>query len=418
MEVIMKRVLICLIIAIFAAGIVFAEGEKEDSGPTRLVVSSRLYSQPGEQQFLIDEIFPEFEDEYNCTVMFEILEDDPLLKRAKFQKESGRVNTDVVIAHAGRMAEWIDNDYVIPLPVDQWRDRTFSKAFRESISSGGRTYFAPVGGDVYLLLANKKALPYLPAGADVQALTWEEYVDWAVAIADGEGEGKCAVTGVPMKSLIYMYGGMFLSYGGEFPVINSPGALEGWKLLSKMTDAYTPTVNTYDNVSSPMKNGEAWLTVAHMVRCGEAYRSNPSAFVLAPAPAGPAGIGSIAGTSGFAVVNGAPNEDLAIKFVEYMTEPAMAVRIARGTGGFIPPIDEAIEQLGTSIEDEIIAKGIYVLKNGVVSGVPGGDYTSWGAVKQVYDDAFQKLILGGAPINRATQGILDGYQAALDALKK
>ncbi|MDC7234747.1 MAG: extracellular solute-binding protein [Spirochaetales bacterium] len=411
----MKKVGIALVlISLLAAGL-FAGGQSEEMGPTKLIVSSRLYSQPGEQQFLIDEIFPEFEEANDCIVMFEIMEDDPLLKRAAFQKESGRINTDVVIAHAGRMAEWINNDYVVPLPVDEWKDRTFSKAFKESISMGGKTYFAPVGGDVYLLLANKKALPYLPAGADVQDLTWEEYIDWAVAVAEGEGEGKAAVTGVPMKSLIYMYGGMFLSYGGEFPVVNSPGAIEAWKLLAKMQNAYTPTVNTYDNVSAPMKSGEAWLTVAHMVRCGDAYKSNPSGYVLGPAPRGPNGIGSIAGTSGFAVVNGAPNEELAVKFIEYMTEPEMAVRIARGTGGFIPPIDEAMAKLGDSLEDEIIGKGIAVMKNGVVSGVPGGDYTSWGAVKQVYDDAFQELILNRGAIDEA---YLDEAQARIDALKK
>ena len=413
----MKKLVIMTALIFLVSAFTFANGGQEAAAdsPTRLVVSSRLYSQPGEQQFLIDEVFPAFEKENNCIVMFEILEDDPLLKRAQFQKESGRVTTDVVIAHAGRMAEWIKNDYVIPLPVDQWTDRTFSKAFSTSISSGGNTYFAPVGGDVYLTLINKKALPYLPAGADVQNLTWEQYVDWAVAVAKGEGEGKAAVTGVPMKSLIYMYGGMFLSYGGPFPVINSPGAIEGWTLLSKMKNAYTPTVNTYDNVSAPMKTGEAWMTVAHMVRCGDAYQSNPSNYVLAPAPSGPEGIGSIAGTSGFAVTNGAPNKDLAIKFIEFMTEPSMAVKIARGTGGFIPPIDEAIEQLGDSIQDEIISKGIMVLTKGVVSGVPGGDYTSWGAVKQVYDDAFQELILkrGAVDID-----YLNDAQARIEALKK
>ncbi|MBF9016935.1 MULTISPECIES: ABC transporter substrate-binding protein [unclassified Oceanispirochaeta] len=412
----MKRIGLALVlISLLLTTGLFAGGQTDESAPTKLIVSSRLYSQPGEQQFLIDEIFPEFEEANDCIVMFEIMEDDPLLKRAAFQKESGRVNTDVVIAHAGRMSEWMNNDYVVPLPVDDWKDRTFSKAFKESISMGGKTYFAPVGGDVYLMLANKKALPYLPAGADVQDLSWEEYVDWAVAIAEGEGEGKAAVTGVPMKSLIYMYGGMFLSYGGEFPVINSPGAIRGWEVLAKMKDAYTPTVNTYDNVSSPMKTGEAWLTVAHMVRCGEAYKSNPSGYVLGPAPKGPEGIGSIAGTSGFGVVNGAPNEELAVKFIEYMTEPEMAVRIARGTGGFIPPIDEAIAKLGDSLEDEIIGKGINVMKNGVVSGVPGGDYTSWGAVKQVYDDAFQELILNRGAIDKA---YLDEAQAKINALKK
>ena len=233
----MKRLLVLMmLISLAAVPMLFAGGEQEEgeAAPTKLVVSSRLYSQPGEQQFLIDEIFPEFEEENNCIVMFEIIEDEPLLKRAKFQKDSGRINTDVVIAHAGHMSEWIKNDYVVPLPVDQWTDRTFSKAFQDSTTKGGNTYFAPVGGDVYLLLANKKAMPYLPSGADVDDIELGRvYSDWAVNIAEGEGEGKCAVTGVPQKSLVYMYGGMFLSYGGEFPVINSPGALEAWEASCK-----------------------------------------------------------------------------------------------------------------------------------------------------------------------------------------
>ncbi|MCD6396770.1 MAG: extracellular solute-binding protein, partial [Spirochaetaceae bacterium] len=323
--------------------------------------------------------------------------------------------TDVVIAHNGVMDQWISNKYVEELPVADWPGRTFSAAFMDSISSGGKTYFAPVGGDVYLLLANKKAMKYLPAGADVQNITWEQYIDWAVAIANGEGEGKCAVTGVPMKSLVYMYGGMFLSYGGEFPVINSPGAKEGWKLLTKMHKAYSPTVMTYDNVTAPMKSGETWLTVAHMARTGEAYRSNPSNYVIAPAPKGPKGIGSIAGVSGFGVPVGAEHEALALKFIEFMTRPEIAVKVARGTGGFLPPIDEAIAVLGDSPVDEVIKKGVMVLQTGVVSGVPGSAYTSWGAVKQVYDDVFKEMIIGTGVYDEA---LIDAAQAKLEALKK
>ncbi|MCD6397115.1 MAG: extracellular solute-binding protein, partial [Spirochaetaceae bacterium] len=205
----MRKVLITLVMLSFlTTGLLFAGAQKEaaPNASTSLIVSSRLYSPASEQKFLYDEIFPEFEKENNCVVKFEILDDTVLLKRAKLQAETGRVTTDVVIAHNGVMDQWISNKYVEELPVADWPGRTFSAAFMDSISSGGKTYFAPVGGDVYLLLANKKAMKYLPAGADVQNITWEQYVDWAVAIANGEGEGKCAVTGVPMKSLVYMYG--------------------------------------------------------------------------------------------------------------------------------------------------------------------------------------------------------------------
>ncbi len=414
----MRKVLITFILlSLLTTGFLFAAGQKEaaPNAPTSLIVSSRLYSPATEQKFLYDEIFPQFEKENNCVVKFEILDDTVLLKRAKLQAQTGRVTTDVVIVHNGVMDQWINNKYVEELPVSEWKGRTFSAAFMDSISSGGKIYFAPVGGDVYLLLANKKAMKYLPAGADVQNITWEQYVDWAVAIADGEGEGKCAVTGVPMKSLIYMYGGMFLSYGGEFPVINSPGAIEGWKLLTKMHKAYSPTVMTYDNVTAPMKSGETWLTVAHMARTGEAYRSNPSNYVIAPAPKGPKGIGSIAGVSGFGIPVGAEHRDLALKFIEFMTRPDIAVKVARGTGGFLPPIDEAIKVLGDSPVDEVIKKGVLVLQNGVVSGVPGSAYTSWGAVKQVYDDVFKEMIIGTGVFDKA---LLDNAQAKLEALKK
>jgi len=381
----------------------------------KLVVSSRLYSVPSEQQFLIDEIFPEFENQNRCKIRFEILDDDALLKRARFQVMTGNVKTDVVIVHSGRMAEWVRQNYVVPLPIRSWSGRTFSKAFRTSISYNGKTYFAPVGGDVYLLCANVKGLKYLPVGANLQELTWAEYVAWAVNMARGEGEGKTAVTGVAMKSLIYMYGGMFLSFGSPFPSVNSPGALKGWRLLVQMKDAYTPTVMTYDNIIPPMKSGEAWLTVAHMARVGEVFSSNPSAYVIAPAPSGSAGIGSIAGTSGFAVMKGAENSALAIKFIEYMTRPAIAVKIARGTGGFLPPIDEAIALLGNSPADEVIKKGITVLKTGVVSGVPAGEYRSWKAVKQVYDDIFKTMILGKGKVDIR---YLNAAQERIDRLKR
>ena len=87
----MKKLVIATALVLAAATMIMTgcgPKEAEVSAPTRLVVSSRLYSQPGEQQFLIDEVFPVFEEANNAIVMFEILEDDPLLKRAQFQKES------------------------------------------------------------------------------------------------------------------------------------------------------------------------------------------------------------------------------------------------------------------------------------------------------------------------------------------
>lgn len=82
------------------------------------------------------EIFPEFEENNNCIIKFDTMNDDTLLKKAKFQHESGKVSTDVIFAHDGVMYEWIRNEYIIPLDIDQWEGRSFSRVFRYRISSG------------------------------------------------------------------------------------------------------------------------------------------------------------------------------------------------------------------------------------------------------------------------------------------
>jgi len=315
------------------------------------------------------------------------------------------VTTDIVVAHNGRMTDVVAG----------WDDRTFSETFSQDTNKDGKQYFLPVGADVYLLLANNKALPYLPEGVDIDAITWEEYAAWAVAIAEGEGEGKVCITGIPSKSWVYMFGGTGLSYGAGFPDINSAGAAEAWKIWETIgkADGFVPTVLNIDSCVDPMMREESWLTVFHNARAGQVFASNETQYTLAPAPSGPEGIGSIAGVSGYAVMKGSANYDLAIAFLEYLTRPDIQVKIAKGTGGFIPPVEEAIAFLGDEAIDEVINKAVLVLNNGVVSGVPAGNYQDWGAVKKCFDDIFEDTVLAGVDV---TQERLDEGQACVDAL--
>ncbi|MCP4358468.1 MAG: extracellular solute-binding protein [Chloroflexi bacterium] len=394
-----------------------AEAPEVEAGPRTLVFSSRLFSPPREQEFFINEVIKPFEEEHNVTVNFQILDDQTLLDRAQVQQDTDHVTTDIVAAHNSRMAEWIDAGYVEDLTdvVTSWDDRTFSEAFSQDTNMDGHQYFLPVGADVYLLLANNQALPYLPDGADIDAMTWEQYAEWANAIAEGEGEGKVCITGIPAKSWIYMFGGSGLSYGAGFPDINSPEAAEAWAIWASMGDAFIPSVLNVDSCVDPMMREESWLTVFHNARAGQVYASNETQFSLAPAPSGPTGIGTIAGVSGYGIMQGSENYDLALEFLEYLTRPDIQVKISKGTGGFIPPVEEAIEYLGDEATDEVINKAILVLNNGIVSGVPAGNYQDWGAVKQVFDDVFVDMVLNGD--GTVDQAMLDAAAEALTALE-
>jgi multiple sugar transport system substrate-binding protein len=291
--------------------------------PKVLVFSSRLFSPPREQEYFINEIIKPFEIEHGVTVNFQILDDDTLLDRATIQQETDHVTTDIICAHNGKMPEWLDAGWVEDLTphVNAWTDRHFSPTFESDTNRDGKQYFLPVGADVYLLLANNKALPYLPDGVDIDAITWEQYAEWAVNIAEGEGEGKVCITGIPMKSWIYQFGGAALSYGAGFPDANSPEAMEAWKIWEKIGKAggFVPTVMSVDSCVDPMMREESWLTVFHNARAGQVYASAETQFTLAPAPIGSEGIGTIAGVSGYAIMKGSPNYDLAVEFLEYLT---------------------------------------------------------------------------------------------------
>lgn len=382
-----------------------------------LVFSSRLFSPPREQEYFINEIIKPFEEEHGVTVNFQIIDDTTLLDRARVQQETDHVTTDIVVAHNGVMNQWIDNDWVEDLTtlVDEWTDRHFSPAFEQDTNRDGKQYFLPVGADVYLLLANNKALPYLPEGVDLDSITWDQYADWAVAVAEGEGEGKVCITGIPSQSWIYMFGGSALSYGAGFPDANSEGAMEAWKVWEKIGKAngFVPSVLNINSCVDPMMREESWLTVFHNARAGQVYASNETQFTLAPAPTGPVGTGSIAGVSGYGIMKGTANYDLAVAFLEYLTRPDIQVKISKGTGGFIPPVQEAMDFLGDEAIDEVINKAVLVLENGVVSGVPSSNYQDWGAVKACFDDVFEDTILAGADV---TQERLDEAQACVDGL--
>jgi multiple sugar transport system substrate-binding protein len=411
-----KRFVVAILVMLcMIAGPLFARGGSEQR-PT-LVLDSRLWSPPAEQEFVINEVLKPFGEENGVNVALSIFGDEDLLKRAEVQTKTGNNTTDIVIAYASYFDQWVSKGYVEDLTgvVDGWTDRTFSSGINSMATFDGKQYFVPIGSDVYLLCANNKALPYLPAGADVQNLTWDQFADWAVAIAEGEGEGKLAVTGVPQKSLIYQVGAIALSQGGGFPDVSSAGAVKAWEIMVKMRTAFTPTVATYDGLVEPMKRGEAWLTWAHVANVGDIYNSNPSQYVIAPVPSGPAGKGSIAGTQGFGIPVNSPNRDLAIKLVEYMTRPDIMVKLAKGAGGWIPPVSEAVAALGNESQDEVIKMAIDVMDNGVLSFIPPA-YTAggnWGQIKQVYDDIASQFLATGV----VDRGYLTQMQSKIEGFK-
>ncbi len=153
-------------------------------------------------------------------------------------------------------------------------------------------YYVPWLQATYIMAANVEALEYLPEGADLNALTWDQLAEWAAAIKEATGEAKL---GFPVAGLWHrvLQGYLWPSYtGGMVTKFNSPEAVE---MMTFVRDELWPSVHpqsiTYEFMQEPLLSGEVWLALDHVARLNGAFNEQPDQFVGFPAPAGPAGRG-------------------------------------------------------------------------------------------------------------------------------
>jgi len=371
----------------------------KDSGIT-ITILSGLWSKPSETEFVVTQVLNPFAKKLGINISFQITSSSlAAMERIEVQKVARQVSSNLEIASSGQLSNWINDDYVVDLTdhIKDWKDLKFLPAFSKGIKRDGKTYFIPICGNVYLLFANKQALKYLPKGCTIDTLTWDDFADWAINIKKGTGYGRTVVTGVPLQSWIYQFGCTELSYGAEFPTVDSPGARKAWNVWARIAkaDAFIPNVREIADCSIPMIRGEAWLTILNNTKVGETFETNETRYVIGKMPSGTKGRGAIVGFSGIGLIKGAPNQDYALKVLKQFTNPEIQVKLARGTGGFVPAEEAALKFLDANDpQDIVIRKAMHEMKgNVVISGVPAYKFKDWGAVKMVFDVLFQKILL-------------------------
>jgi len=206
-------------------------------------------------------------------------------------------------------------------------------------------YYVPWLQATYIMAANVEALEYLPEGADLNALTWDQLAEWAAAIKEATGEAKL---GFPVAGLWHrvLQGYLWPSYtGGMVTKFNSPEAVE---MMTFVRDELWPSVHpqsiTYEFMQEPLLSGEVWLALDHVARLNGAFNEQPDQFVGFPAPAGPAGRGFMPVVVGLGVPANAPNPEGAVALIQYLLSPEVQGRILQELNFFpvVAGVDTAI----------------------------------------------------------------------------
>ena len=346
-------------------------------------------------------------------------EEGPLLDLVLAGQRAGRGTVDLVGALHGTFPPLARNDALsnlIDLAEDLMADRDFAQAFLETglLGSDDFLYYIPWMQATYIMAAHNDALPYLPNGADINALTWEQFGDWCQNMLEQTGEPRC---GLPHAGLFnrFLQGYLWPSFTGG--MVSSFRSEEAATMLAWARDSLWPAVHpqsiNYAFMQEPLLAGEVWVAFDHTARLIDAFNAQPDSFVAFPAPAGPAGRGFMPVVVGLGIPAQAPDPDAAARLIEYLTRPDVQERILRELGFFpvVGGVDFSNLPAGVALEAAAVTAQANA-PDALPALLPVGLGERGGEINQIFRNAFDRVVFEGEDI--AT--VLDQEAANLQAL--
>src|SRR6266446_9835843 len=111
--------------------------------------------------------------------------------RIKAELQGSTRAIDVVGALHGELQPLVPLDALVPL--DDLTGELTRRGIPDSLLRLGKLgtahqLYIPWMQASYIMVANKEALPYLPAGADINALSYDEFAAWAGTIQQKTGK--------------------------------------------------------------------------------------------------------------------------------------------------------------------------------------------------------------------------------------
>jgi multiple sugar transport system substrate-binding protein len=280
---------------------------------------------------------------------------------------------------------------------------------------GGAQVYIPWMQATYIMAANKQALKHLPAGADINALTYEQLGQWAENVRKATGERKLGFPAGPTGLMARFFQGyLYPSHtGGVVSTFKSDDAEKMWASFKAMWANVNPASTSYNFMQEPLASGEVWIAFDHIARLKDALSAKPDDFVTFPAPSGAKGRGFMPVIAGFAVPKGAPNRAGAEALIAHMLKPEIQLAHAREVGFF--PVVKADLPADMPAGTKLLASAVSAQaasKDALVSLLPMGLGAKGGEFNKVYNDTFQRIVIRGEDIKT----VLGAQATALKAI--
>jgi multiple sugar transport system substrate-binding protein len=267
----------------------------------------------------------------------------------------------------------------------------------------------------YLMAANRQALEHLPAGADLNALTYDQLIAWAAAVHEATGAPRFGFPAGPQGLRHRFFQGFLLpAYtGSTVTEFRSAEAVEAWGVFAELWSHTTPASTNYSFMQEPLLTGDVWIAFDHVARLADAFNQRPDDFVAFPAPAGPKGRAYMPVLAGLSVLKTAPDAAQSMALVDYMLRPETQIATLRATNFFPVKAVDMPDDMPASVQ--AFAPAIATMtgaSDALPALLPMGLGDKGGQFSQIYTDTFEQIILAGRPV----QDVLDTQAEALRAL--
>jgi multiple sugar transport system substrate-binding protein len=272
----------------------------------------------------------------------------------------------------------------------------------------------------YIMAASKKALQYLPRGARLDGLTYEELGQWAANAQQAAGQRVLGFPAGPTGLMNRFFEGYLLPSftGGVVTTFTSPAAEAMWAEFKSLWQRVNPNSTNYNFMQEPLLSGDVLIAWDHVARLQDAFRKHPDDFVAFPAPAGPKGRSFMPVLVGLAVPKSAPDAAAAKQVIAYLLQPATQITTLR-VSSFFPVVHASIPaDLDPGLKAEMAAvQAQQTAAEAHPALLPVGLGSHSGEFDRIFTDTFQRIVLRGQDIKEVLQAEGTQMQRVLDAAK-
>lgn len=363
------------------------------------VFASTQFSPVLEQEAMRQKILAEWK---GAGVEFVTDQEPVIIDRITVESKAGGTGQiGIAGLENGQFSSLVTNGYLMDLAktVERNKARNINADMLTLGKAGSATQvYIPWMQQTYFLAANKKALQYLPSGADVNTLTYDQLIAWAKNIFEKTGQKRFGWP-VGTSGLIHrlLQGYWYPSYtGGLVTSFKSAEAVAMWGKIKELWQYSNPQSTTYAFMQEPLQSEEVWVAMDHGARLINVLKAKPDDFVTAPAPAGPKGRYYMSVVVGLGIPKTTPNVGGAEALIDYLLKPETQITTFRNNS-FFPVTDAAMPSdldKGLKLEAEAVAKQSSA-KDGHVVPLPVGLGGQGGNFNTAILNTFQRIVVKG-----------------------